>query len=371
MSGARIRVLHVLGTAKPGGVETFVSGAARAIDRERFDVSVCVVGSDGPVADQMRAAGTRVDVLGAPGRLHPAASWRLLRRIRRDPPDILHVSVGGRLLHALLGMAHPSAATIVHLHGFPSEGEEQEATNSTIRKPWSRLPERLLCCSRAVAERWGELLPELRDRMAVLQHGIDTERFRSEPEQRAAVRAELGFGAGDVVAAFVGRFVPQKGIEHLVAVAGRVAAEFRQFRLLTIGDGPQAGQLQTLASQIGRERVVHLGERTDVERWLPACDILVLTSNWEPFGIAGFAVDGVGEAVLNGETGLLVSAGDRDALGGAVLRLARDRALRQRMGTAGRRRAEEEFGLDRMARRLEQEYEGGLLRSAAGLERTR
>jgi glycosyltransferase involved in cell wall biosynthesis len=99
-----------------------------------------------------------------------------------------------------------------------------------------------------------------------------------------------------------------------------------------------------------------------------ACDIYVLPSEYEAFGIVlleamasrrpvvAADVGGVSDVVVDGETGYLVRYGDRDAMRNALLRLLRDPDLRDRFGRAGRQRVEAYFTWDRVVDMLEEIY---------------
>jgi glycosyltransferase involved in cell wall biosynthesis len=91
-----------------------------------------------------------------------------------------------------------------------------------------------------------------------------------------------------------------------------------------------------------------------------ALDAFAMPSIWEGFGlvlleamaaglpIVASRVATIPEVVLDGETGLLVQAGDEVALASALATLAGDRALRERLGQAGRERLRRQFSLDKM-----------------------
>jgi glycosyltransferase involved in cell wall biosynthesis len=113
------------------------------------------------------------------------------------------------------------------------------------------------------------------------------------------------------------------------------------------------------------DRIVFTGRRTDPEASIKAFDIFVLpTIETEHSSnaileamtcrkpVVATDVGGNREIVLDGETGLLVPPGDRDALAAALRRLAGDAELRARLGSAGRRRVEAEFGIEHVARQL-------------------
>ncbi len=375
MPEARIRVLHILGTGRPGGVETFVANTVRAVDRSRFEIAVCIAGEDGSMANEIRALGASVAVLSAKGRLHPAAAYRLVRLIATGHFEIIHLHIGGRLLQYLVRRAS-HGVLIAHLHGPPVEHldalrAQEPVPPSVMRKVLFSRPDRLLTCSKEIAAVLMDAAPEMTGRIGVLPYGVDTSRFQPtapSSHEALAVRRQIGLDEANFVAGFVGRLVPQKGIGYLVTAAEQLAATLPAFRLVVIGNGPLRHQLQSLADRLGRDRVILMGERTDVEHWLPACDVLLLTSRWESFGIVlleamasarpvvGFAIDSVPDVVAHGETGLLVNPADPLGLAAAVVKLASDPERRHRMGAAGRALVERRFTIQQVARRLEQEY---------------
>src|SRR5262245_23678681 len=119
---SRIRVLHVLGSARFGGVETFVLELARHIDRRRFHLGVCILGSNGPLVDRLRDAGASVHVLGVRPKFWNSALSYLLY-IWAGRFDILHTNVGGRLPRYLARLAG-CPLVITHVHGPVDERVE-------------------------------------------------------------------------------------------------------------------------------------------------------------------------------------------------------------------------------------------------------
>jgi glycosyltransferase involved in cell wall biosynthesis len=149
--------------------------------------------------------------------------------------------------------------------------------------------------------------------------------------------------------------VELKGHEDVIrATAG--------FRPVFVGDGPFRRRLE------GRGAVL-AGERDDAAECVAASDIVVLASR---FGeslpnalleamaaakpVVATRVGGVPEAVADGETGILVRPGDVAALRDAILTLAGDPGLRQRLGAAGRDRVAREFPVDKMVASYEALY---------------
>ena len=185
--------------------------------------------------------------------------------------------------------------------------------------------------------------------------------------------------AGTPVVGVVGRLHPIKGHRYLVRGWPMVTARFPGARLILAGPATPAQH-----AAIGREAsltgcsdsVIVAGLRHDVPRLLGAMDVVVVPSLAEGFsnvvleaGAAGrpvvaTRVGGNAEAIVDGETGLLVEPQDPIALARAILTLLEDPARRRRMGESARRRVSEMFTVEKMIEGYESLYAslaGGLI----------
>ncbi len=218
--------------------------------------------------------------------------------------------------------------------------------------------------------------------------GVDTERFRPLPQiDRAAARARLGLPRSGPLVVSVSRLVPRKGMDTLIKATSALAGRFPGMSVAIAGAGRDRHRLERLASR-SRVRVDFVGKLDDAD--LPdfyACaDVFALCcrSRWWGLEEEGFGIvlveaaasgvpcitigsGGAGEAVRDGETGIVVKAPDggggwRDGprrkashvaeVSAALATVLSDPALARRMGEAGRRRAEEELSYDILASRL-------------------
>lgn len=163
----------------------------------------------------------------------------------------------------------------------------------------------------------------------------------------------------------VARLIPRKGADIALRALPMIWQEFPNLEYWIVGDGPEEARLRAIAKEIdpGGARVKFLGPKPhdELPQYYESCTIFVQTvSETTPDDVEGFGlvyleanmfgkpvvaarVGGVGEAVKDGETGLLVSPGDPRAAAEAILRLLRDPALAQRLGNAGRARVAREF----------------------------
>ncbi len=189
-------------------------------------------------------------------------------------------------------------------------------------------------------------------RELVVRWGIPAERVSVSPNpapevprlsSRDELRRELGM-AGPTLA-FAGRLMAAKALDVALEAVQRIPA----VALVVVGDGPDRGQLERMSTELGldgRVRFVGVRPREDVLRILSAADVAVLSSRWENFPhlvvealavgtpVIATAVGGVPEIVHDGENGLLVPAGDPDALAAAIRRLVDDDELRARLARA-------------------------------------
>ena len=194
-----------------------------------------------------------------------------------------------------------------------------------------------------------------------IQHGIDPEPFACiTSAQTNQLRTEWGAGKDTVVIGTVGRLVPQKALHILLEAFAhyRVVAK-RPSRLIVVGCGPLEAELKARSLELGiADAVVWPGFREDIPAIISSFDVFALSSHYEGFGIvlleamaagkpvAVTNVSAIPEIVQDGVTGLLSRGGDSCAFSAALLQLE-DKALRERLGMAGRKRVHE-FTLGRM-----------------------
>src|SRR5205085_203235 len=139
---------------------------------------------------------------------------------------------------------------------------------------------------------------------------------------------------------------------------------------LLVGDGPEKSALLERATAAGvADRVTVTGWRDDARDYLGALDVFVLPSRFEGFpqaiveamlaerAVVASDVGSVSDAVVHGETGLLVPPDDPAALADALRILRDDPDVRRELGRRGRVKALEEFSPSRMARAYEALYE--------------
>jgi phosphatidylinositol alpha-1,6-mannosyltransferase len=210
--------------------------------------------------------------------------------------------------------------------------------------------------------------------LTIVPPGVDLERFHpldAAARRRARERFRLSVDGPVVIG--TSRLVPRKGFDVLIEAAARLVVARPELQVAIAGAGRDHGRLERLAAR-RRAPVRFLGRvADDVLADLYGCaDVFAMMcrNRWGGLEQEGFGIvfleaaacgvpqlagrsGGADEAVIDGETGLVVTRPDEPReVAGALARLLDDPDLRARLGDAARRRAESEFSYDALARRL-------------------
>lgn len=307
-----------------------------------------------------------------PGR----ASWRFLPKIRgalahRDMaratiefrPDIVHMHWLNSSLLAILQSRHWKRLLI-------SVWGSDVIWDAARREPWLRRKFRnvvarqaamITATSEYLARETAAVL-RLEARPSVVPFGIDAERFSpgSPREDR-----------GEIVIGYLKHYLSRYGAETVVRAMGRVRAACPTARLEMHGTGDRS-RVEALVGELGlRDAVRVFGPlaHDQVPAAMREFDIYCMPSLSESFGVSALEASGCGvpvvasdvggvpEVVDRDRTGLLVKAGDVDALADALIRLARDAGLRARLGAAGRELVLTRFQWKDSVRSMERVYD--------------
>lgn len=204
--------------------------------------------------------------------------------------------------------------------------------------------------------------------------GVDVDRFRPDPIVRSKVRTELGLEDESVCILYVGRLNGEKGVPELVAAFAGLAASHQQLHLLLVG--PEEEPVPSVPKY--ESRIHRVGYTTEVERYMAGADIFCLPSHREGFGqvlieagavglpVVASRIYGITDAVVDGVTGLLHEPREVGALVQSLAVLIQNPPLRARLGEAGRQRAQEEFGTERVSLALSEFLQRELERKSKG-----
>jgi glycosyltransferase involved in cell wall biosynthesis len=368
----RIVVAFVIDNMRRGGTELNAVRTAERLDRDRFDLRVLCLDADGPLAERYRAMG--VSVVGMPVRSLYGPSMivtglRFVRYLRRERVQIVHahdmysnifVSVWGRVARVPVIIASRR-----WWHSLP---------NLKLRlgnRLAFRLADAVLANSAAVARSVHEEAGVAPSNVWTVTNFADDDAFRPlTPAERALVRRGWRVPDDALVVGCVARLDPVKDHATLLRATASLRAAGRRVHLVLVGDGETRGALEQLTDRLGiRDAVTFAGEVRDGQNHHRAFDISVLCSLSEGFPntlveamagarpVVATAVGGTVDAVVDGETGVLVAPGTPEALTAALERLLDDPEARARMGRSGHERARRLYDAQHTVATLEGMYD--------------
>jgi glycosyltransferase involved in cell wall biosynthesis len=349
-----MRLLHVHSGNLYGGVETLMVTLVREGYRYPLlqgEFALCYTGR---LADELRAAGANVHVLGEARTRNLLSLLEARRRLRRilDQGSYDAVVTHMPWAQALFG------STVRINGGVPLVFWMHDAANGRHwLERWAARtrPDLVLCNSHYTASTLKLLYPD--NHAEVIAYPVTTERQSAGVEDVAAIRRELHTPTDATVIIQTSRMEAWKGHElHLRSLGG--LRDLPGWVLWLVGGAQRLAEqryqakLERMAAELGiAERIRWLGHRSDVPRLLKAADVYCQPNQGpEPFGIvfiealaAGLPVVSVDFAgareIVNENCGALVAPGDVDALARVLRSLILDPHERRRLGEAGPARA--------------------------------
>lgn len=364
---APLKILHVITSLARGGAQVHLLELMRGQKRLGHELELAYLKDPVMVREFADVVPLPLQTHLGMGEIQPAALLgRLWGLISSFQPDVLHTHLlKADAYGAVAGHFGDARVTIASKHN----------DEVALRRHWvafahgwlSRLDDRIIVLSDHVGRYVTDVGRAPADRIRRVYYGINLDRpIALEAGAARALRQELEIPVDAPFLLCVARLDPQKGHLALLDAMRDVVQTLPAARLVLVGGAQQAtadysAELRSTAAgpQLAG-KVIFAGERTDVPRLMAACDIFVMASLWEGFGlvfleamaagkpIVATNVSAVPEAVADGETGVLVPPNDSRAFAEAILRLCGDPAERRRLGDNGYRRVRESFTSERM-----------------------
>ena len=347
-----MRVAHLHRIGGIGGSERHLLALLPALGAS--GVEITFVGLDVATA----APDPFYEELGGKGvpSIRTTSAAGLVRAVRQLRPDLVHT----HLVHAdVFGALAAGRGLLVSTKH--NDDPFRTGPFRYVERLLARRADHVICITDALARFHRERVGLPGAKLTVVHYGLDA---LPGPWAGGAAGPDLPEDARVLLA--VSRLTAQKGLDVALQALAAVRRDHPNAVLVVLGEGPEREPLTALAAKLGIGDAVYLPGRVgDVAGWYRRAELLVHPARWEGFGLAlleamlaglpvvASRVSSIPEIVVDGVTGLLVPPDDPQALAAAV-----DLTLREPgdLGAAGRRRAHEEFSVDRMVDRTRAVY---------------
>jgi glycosyltransferase involved in cell wall biosynthesis len=383
-SGEQIRVLRVIARLNMGGPAIHVTNLAAGLANRGYHTTL-VAGSLAWGEDSMAFLADRlgVSVVSVPeiqrevSLLHDLRSVRRIASlIREERPHILHshTAKAGAIARAaalLAGTARPPV--VLHtFHGHVLKGYFKPGRTAVFReveRALARASDVLIAVSPEVRDDLVELGVAPREKFAVVRLGVPLEERLADASAGRDYRRLYGISPDAFVIGWVGRITGVKATGSVLEIARATRDLGVDAVLCIVGDGPDRDRLEQVAQDLGIARsCFFVGYQSEIAGYYRLFDAFVLPSVNEGTPVSAIEalasgtpvvanrVGGVPDVVRDGEDGFLVEAGDVDGAAARLAELARDPALRHRLGASGRARVVERYSVARLVDDVDRLY---------------
>lgn len=367
------RVCLAIDNLNVGGSQVDLADLAKGLKKKGYPVFICCLRTGGALVKDVEEAGVKVIILGKKSRYDFRIIFRLARILRRERIDIIHSSLFTANFFARV--AARIARTPVVIASDQSLGFRKGFLRTWIDRFLKYWTDIMISDSTIVGRLFIERDHFPPERVRVILNGIDLSKLNG-PGWRESAREELGIKKDDLIVGTVARFTFEKGLIYFLEAMPRVISVYPDVRFLIVGDAelPQEeiykkNILEKISALNLESKVILPGFRRDVGRMLAAMDIFISPSIVDNFPntvmeamgaglpVVATRVGSITDAVVEGETGLLVRPGDAKALADAMFILIKDVSLRENMGREGRVRANQKFSRQRVVNEVAEVYQ--------------
>ena len=374
-----MRVTHVITRLIVGGAqENTVASVLGLQEKPGLEVKLFSgpsVGSEGSLESTSGISPHLLTIIPNLVRpIHPWQDWPALRQLthlfRRDRPHIVQTHSGKAGILGRMAASRARVPIVIHtIHG-PSFGRFQgnlaNWTFLSVERYAATLTTHFVSVADAMTDQYLAAGIGRRNQFTKIFSGFDLSPYLSTTND-VALRARFGLAPTDFVVGKIARLVKLKGHDDLFAAAPALVRECPQIKFLLVGDGPWRSRFENRARALKLEKYfifTGLVPPTEVPQLIGIMDALVHLSLREglpralPQALAAarpvvaYDCDGAKEVCIPDETGFLLSPGNQQELTSRLLQLARDPALRERLGRRGQQLVKERFGVNRMVNDL-------------------
>lgn len=349
-----MRVLHIINSLGSGGAEKLIEESLPLMKKKsEFEFEILLLTDEKNVFESnLRNHGIPIYVLSLKKVYNPLNTFLIRKFIIKGNYDVIHVHLFPAQLWTALAVKTTFKNKIKLLtteHNTHNRRREKKLLKYVDIFMYSQFI-KIISISKKTEENlksWLGANQSVSHKFITIENGINIKRFKSAKPYRKS-RLINGIGDNTKIVCMVGRFSEQKDQKTLIKAIGELTDNTH---LILIGEGPSKLHLKEFSEKLAlQDRVHFLGFRSDVERVLKSSDIVVLSSNWEGFGLAAvegmaagkpvIATDVPGLREVVKDAGILFTKGDYKELANKISWLNNDSSAYSKTAYACQKRAQ-------------------------------
>ncbi len=281
---------------------------------------------------------------------------KLRKVIKKESPDIVHTHNTDPLHQGVIASLGLKTTRVHTDHNSFANNESRKAL--FFSRLLSYFVDKIICVTESVRKDWIKKIRAKPKKLITIFNGSELKDFDIRIGQ-AKEKKKLGLNKNSRIIGIVARLSPEKDIFTLIKAFRAVNKNIKDSRLIIVGDGHLRKKLEAFSKN--NKNIMFLGMRDDIPVLMNLFDIFVLSSLHEGNSqtireamaasrpVIATNVGGNPELIVDRKTGLLVPKKDPKKMASAIIRLLKDKKLRDNMGKAGKRRAERYFSIEKQA----------------------
>lgn len=322
ISKKKKKILQVINTLGIGGAETLIKDLSILLN-DKHDVTVFILGGEDTfLTEQLKENNIKVIKKTEKIRSIKNLLW-LFKNIGKY--DIIHSHLSyAQYLVAINKIFHPNKVYVTTEHSTFNRRQGMKIFKWIEYFVYSCY-DKIIVISQATEEALMKWQPSIKNKVVVIENGINLLKFKlATPLQE--------FCPEEINIVMTAAFRHEKDQDTLIRSLTHLPPEYI---LYLVGDGDRKADLTSLVHNLNLESRVHfLGIRNDVEKIYKSCDIFILSSHWEGFGLVAIeamasglpviASNVSGLAQVVGKYGVLFEPGNHEQLASKILELSRN-----------------------------------------------
>ncbi len=383
-----MRVTHVITRLIIGGAQENTIASVFGLQTRGLDVHLIAGPTSGPEGSLENRVLAKPSLFTlVPELVRPVRPWsdgqayrRLVELFRSLKPDVLHTHSGKAGILGRFAGARARVPVIVHtIHGpsfGPFQGRLANALFTFAERQAGTVTTQFVSVANAMTRQYLAAGIGTPSQYTRIFSGFDLAPFLAA-QNDPALRAHYGLASADFVVGKIARLFALKGHDDLIDAAPEMIRRHPAIKFLLVGDGNWRSRLEARVRQLRLDQhfvFAGLVPPSQVPRLIGIMDALVHLSRREGLAralpqalaakrpVVAYDSDGANEICLENETGFLIAPGDQPALAARIVQLARDPALRERLGARGQALVRDQFPVERMVAELHELYQRLLTR---------
>ncbi|MHB2147446.1 glycosyltransferase [Calditrichota bacterium LG25] len=368
MVSKKIKVAHLINYLSPAGKEVGIVKLLNGLNPDVFAPVLIVMGK---VFDTMGLDVEKtklLEIVKGEGNDF-SLIFKLKDIFKEEGLDIVHTHSWGTLVEGITAAKLARVPIVIHgEHG----SYHKDFKRKWVQKIMFNWADQVLSVSALLADDLSRTLGVRREKILPILNGVDTEKFKPQPEKREFYRKKLNGNADTIIIGTIGRPMKVKNHQLMIKALARLKKKNRPVKFIIIGDTPMYSlrdELEKLARELDvLEDVLFMGYRDDIPGYLNAFDIFVLPSLSEGCSnviqeamatglpIVASRVGGNPELIEHEREGLLFTSNSLEELVNAIQYLIENPQRAKQLGQNALKKARRQFALPVMIKSYEELY---------------